>query len=312
MRILLTGPGYTDEALARLRELGHEPLHRAAISRAELLALVPSVDAYVLGGDERLDAEAIAAAERLQLISFVGTGYGDFVDVAAASKRGIRIANTPSIAGPAVAEHTLGLLLGTMRGLFAHNEGAKRGFEPPGATVELRDCRVGIVGLGDVGTRVARILRRGFDAAVAYHSRTRKQALEAELGLEPRDLRRLFADCDAVVLLAPIAPETIHMVGRELLQTARPGLRLVNTAGARLVEPEALRQALLDGRIGAAAFDSYWLEPLPSPGADPFGLLSLPDSRFVVTPHVAAKTTGAWRRMVQRAVDNVSGDQHGT
>ena len=305
MRILLTGSGYSDDAVTKLEVLGYQVLQRAAPTREELFDLLPSLDAYVLGGDERLDGEAIGRSERLKLISFVGTGYGDFVDVAAATKRGIRIANTPSIAGPAVAEHTVGLLLGLQRGLFAHNDGVKRGGTPVGATVELLDSKVGIVGLGDVGTRVARMLRHGFGASVTYHSRTRKPELERELDLEPLELDDLFSSSDSVVLLAPLLPETLHLVGREVLSTAAPGLRLVNTASARLVAPSALRQALDDGIVAMAAFDGYWIEPLPKPEEDPYGLLSYPDARFAVTPHVASKTSGSWERMLRGADENV-------
>ena len=305
-RVLLTGGGYDPADVARLSGLGFEVVHREVISLDELEALIPSVDAYVLGGDERLDAGLLDRAARLRVISFVGTGFGDFIDTEAAARRSIAIRNTPGVASPAVVEHTIGLLLGLARGLFAHNDAVKRGGTPPGSTPELSSLSVGIVGLGDIGGRVARALRGGFGVDVTYASRTRKPALEAELGLRHRELRELFAEVDAVLLLTSVTPETAGFVGEELLGASDRPILLVDTAAARLVDPAALRAALDRGRVRAAAFDGYWIEPLPAVADDPFGLLGYPDGRFVVTPHVAAKTPQTWNRMVAMAVDNLA------
>jgi phosphoglycerate dehydrogenase-like enzyme len=305
-RVLLTGGGYDPAHLARLAGLGFEVVHREEIGPAELAELLPTIDAYVLGGDERLDAELLGRAERLRVISFVGTGFGDFIDAEAAARGNIAIRNTPGVASPAVVEHTMGMLLGLVRGLFAHNDAVKRGGTAPGSTPELSSLTVGIVGLGDIGTRVARTLRLGFGARVCYASPTPKPALEAELGLERLELPELFAGVDAVVLLASTSPATIGLVGEELLAGSDRPILLVNTAGARLVDPVALRAALERGRVTAAAFDGYWIEPLPAVADDPYGLLGFPDARFVVTPHVAAKTPQTWQRMVGLAVDNLA------
>jgi glyoxylate reductase len=305
MRVLLTGPGYAPRHLSRLSAEGYDVLHREAVDLDELRSLLPSLDAYVLAGDERLDADALERAERLRVISFVGTGFGEFVDEEAARRRRIAVTNTPGVAAPAVAEHTIGLLLGLTRRLFAQNEAVKRGRPAGGATTEVGSTTVGIVGLGAVGTRVARILRTAFGSAVVYTSRTRKPELEEELGLRWGDLRTVFAEADAIVLLAPTSPETVGLVGEEALAAAGRRPVLVNTAGAALVDPEALARALDDGRVAAAAFDGYWIEPLPDPTEDPYGLLRRDDAQFYVTPHVAAKTGQSWERMVDRAVDNV-------
>ncbi|HTV19749.1 MAG TPA: D-isomer specific 2-hydroxyacid dehydrogenase family protein [Polyangiaceae bacterium] len=311
MRALLTGAGYSTADIASLTASGYDVICRESVGAAELAALLPTLDAYVLGGDERLDAKAIAQAERLRVISFVGTGYGDFIDVAAARARGIDIRNTPGIASVAVAEHAVGLLLGLVRGLFAHNQAVKNGLATPGATLELGRLEVGVVGLGNIGARVARMLRRGFGCHVRYHSRSRKPELEAELELEHQTLGALAASSDAIILLLPLSPETTNLIGRDFFARCKPGAFLVNCAGARLVDPAALKSALETGVLGAAAFDSYWVEPPPAPGDDTHGLLALPDARFVVTPHVAAKTKGSWDRMLHDAVANILGARNG-
>lgn len=115
----------------------------------------------------------------------------------------------------------------------------------------------------------------------------------------------LFGRADAVLLLLASEPETRGIIAARVFDAIRRPIFLVNTAAADLVDPTALSRALDDGRVAAAAFDGYWEEPLPCPAEDRFGLLRYPDSRFVVTPHVAAKTTTAWPRMVDSAVANL-------
>lgn len=305
-RILLTGDGYTREHFERLQALGFEVIHEVEIDPQRFWELLPTLDAHVLGGSERLDADALARASKLRLVSFVGTGYGAFVDEAAARRRGIAVLNTPSVMAQAVAEHTVGLLIGLARGLFAQNEAVKRATLSQPPALELAGMAIGIVGMGAIGERVAKILTTAFGCKVSYASRSQKPTLEHQLGLEFVSLDELFSSCNAVVLLVPTTPETRNMVDESRLSAARSGLFLVNTASASLVEPGALRKALESGKVAAAAFDGYWTEPLPEPASDPYGLLSLPDKLFVVTPHTAAKTDGTWSRMVAMAVDNVA------
>lgn len=301
--ILLTGDGYTANQWIVLEGLGYTVVHHSKIERDELMHLLPTIDVYVLGGDERLDRAALMHAQRLRLISFVGTGSGTFIDEVAASERGISITNTPEIMASAVAEHTVGLLLGTFRGLFAQNEATKRrGTWHP--TKELSGAAIGIIGMGAIGSRVAFILTRAFLCQVRYASRTRKPDLESNLGITMADIDVLFEESDAVLLLVPLSADTENLVDSSRLARAKPGLILINTASARLVEPYALKDALESERVAAAAFDGYWIEPPPPSAEDPYGLLLLPDRSFVVTPHTAAKT-GTWARMVDWAIKNV-------
>ena len=241
----------------------------------------------------------------MQIVSFVGTDVGAFVDEAAAKAKGVLVVNTPGVMASAVAEHTVGLVVGLARGLFAQNEMVKRSGPLKGPTRELAGMAIGIVGMGAIGTRVARILTTAFGCIVCYTSRTRKPTIETELGMRFLDTDELFATSEAVVLLAATTPETTGIVNGSRLSRARAGLLLVNTASATLVDPAALKRALETGRVASAAFDGYWIEPLPAPSSDPFGLLSLPDHLFVVTPHNAARTVGTWNRMIALAVDNI-------
>lgn len=304
-RVLITGTGFTRSHIARIEAVGYSVSHRTVIEPGELRELLPTVSAYVLGGDERLGADELRRAKQLKLISFVGSGFEAFVDQREAAVRGIAITNTPETATAAVVEHTVGMILGVVRQLFDQNERAKRGGTPLLETSGLSQMPVGIVGMGRIGMPVARILRQGFGCPVVYTNRTRKPAVEAELGLMYASLDDLFRHVQLVVLLVAYSPETNHIVNDGALAAARDGLMLVNTASAHLVDPVALRARLESGKVKAAAFDGYWIEPLPAPADDPFGLLTMSDARFVVTPHTAAKTVGTWSRMIDAAVDNI-------
>jgi glyoxylate reductase len=305
MRVLLTGEGYTDLHFAALRAAGHETVHVPDLAPECVAEALQGIDIHVLGGSERLDATVLAKARALRLISFAGTGIGAFVDVAAAAAQGIALKTTPNTNTDAVAEHTLGLLLGLCRGLFAYNESAKRGAAEIVMIPQLADLTIGILGLGHIGARVAQLLAP-FGPRLLYANRTSRPELEATTGLRQVEISSLFAAVDAVILLLASTDQTRGIVGKAQLSNDKPGTLLINTASADLVDPWALRHAIDAGGVAAAAFDGYWIEPLPAPADDPYGLLALSDARFVVTPHCAAKTPQSWGRMLDGAVANAA------
>jgi glyoxylate reductase len=306
LNLCMTGPGYSEAHFSQLISQGFEVTHYAEpLTKQDLQRITTTFDAYVLGGDERLTADVLSEGCKLQMVSFVGTGYTSFIDEAAAKSRNIVIKNTPAIMAPAVAEHTIGLLLGVQRKLFHQNWEVKNACITPSRTEELSSMRVGIVGLGEIGTRVARILHHAFGSQLIYHSRTRKEQIEKELNLEAVSLDQLFSSADVIILSLPTNSETEYFINESLLSQMKNGVVIINTAGARLIEPIALKKYLDNNKIATAAFDGYYIEPLPNLVDDPFHLLSLPDSKFIVTPHTAAKTAQTWCRMLDKAVDNV-------
>ena len=302
--VLITGEGYTEEHFRNLAAAGFDPIHEVAITPERLRYLLPFIHAYILGGDEKLSADFIRITKLLTTISFVGTGYRDFIDEEAALMKGISILNTPGVGTRAVAEHTIGLALGLARGLFAQNAAVKHSGASQHNTRELGEMLIGILGMGALGHHVATILKSAFGCTLYYASRTRKPEVEAELEIMFLDIDGLFTTCDLIILLASTTTKDA-LVTEARLSMARPGLLLVNTANPQLVAPLALARAIDTGQVAAAAFDGYWIEPIPAPSFDPYGLLKLSDRQFVVTPHTAAKTRGTWGRMVTLAVDNI-------
>lgn len=306
LKICITGNGYDERHLAALSNVGFAVTHKTEhLTPSILQALLPEFDAYVLGGDERLGEPEMSCAKKLRLISFVGTGYTSFIDEQMAKKFNIAISNTPAVMAPAVAEHAIGLLIGVQRQLFKQNWEVKNSCSAPVSTRELSSLTVGIVGLGEIGTRIASILRHAFGSKLIYTSRTRKEAVEANLEIEQVSIETLFSSADVIMLALPTNAETEYFIDETLLSKTKPGVSIINVAGARLIEPHALKKHLESNQAATVAFDGYYIEPPPAVANDPFGLLSLPDNKFIITPHTAAKTGQTWTRMVDMAIENV-------
>jgi len=305
--VLVTGSDIDESYLSRLRDAGFE-VHNPTqdLTEDELIEELRGKHAYLLGGLERATAGALESADELELVAFLGVGYESFVATDVATRRGIAVTNTPGAMVTSVAEMTIGLMLSLTRKITWMNGRLKQGLEAsPGKSSDLRGRTAGIVGLGAIGAQVARILTTAFGMNVIYFSRTPKPQLESDLGISYAPLDELLRSADVISLHVPTTAETTPLIGDKELVRMKETAILVNTARAEVVEPGALRKALESRSIAGAAYDGYYIEPLPSPKDDPHGLLSLADDVFIVTPHVASLTHGSWNGMSELAVESI-------
>ncbi|HEY2717976.1 MAG TPA: D-glycerate dehydrogenase [Solirubrobacterales bacterium] len=274
----------------------------APLPRAELLAHVAGAAAIVCFLYDRVDAELLdAAGPELQVVANVAVGY-DNVDLEAAAARGVAVANTPGVLDDATADLTLALLLAAARRL-GEGERLIRAGRPWAWGLEFmlgRDLagkRLGIVGLGAIGGRVAR-RARAFGIEVAYANRSPADPeLVAELGAERLELEPLLATSDFVSLHAPLTPETRGLISAERLALMKPEAILVNTARGPVVDEAALAAALRERRIAAAALDVYEHEPQVHPE-----LLGL--ENVVLLPHLGSATVETREAMATLAARN--------
>jgi phosphoglycerate dehydrogenase-like enzyme len=286
--------------LARLAPYGTVELHTTrAADRAELFGRIATAEVLInVRAYTALDDEALAAAPRLKLVSILGTGT-DNVDLGAARRRGITVTNTPGVGAPSVAELTFGLILAVTRAIPVSDVRVRAGTWQHVEGPELEGKTLGLLGLGAIGERVAR-LGRGFGMRVIAWSFAHDAARAERLGVELVERDDVFRGADVVSVHLRNTPEVRGLVGARELALMQPGAYLINTARGALVDQEALAEALRAGRLAGAGLDVYLEEPLP-PERNPFRDLS----NVVLTPHLGAVTREANARSRAMPVDNI-------
>jgi D-3-phosphoglycerate dehydrogenase len=255
---------------------------------SDLAEIIPGFDAIVIRSATTLDAQLIEKAERLKVIGRAGVGI-DNVDVDAATRRGIVVANAPDATAVSAAEHAVALMLALSRNLPQAHAALKEGRWERSrfAGIELAGKTLGVLGLGRIGREVARRALALGMRVVAYDPFVAPERFR-ELGVEPAALDDVYAAADVITLHLPLTEETRGLIGREALTRMRDGVRIVNAARGELVDEEALLEGLRSGKVAGAALDVFATEPYSGP------LLEL--DQVVVTPHLAGSTTEAQDR----------------
>jgi D-3-phosphoglycerate dehydrogenase len=260
------------------------------MSDEELAEAIGAYDAILIRSATKLTPELIERAANLKVIGRAGTGV-DNVDIPAATRRGIVVANAPESNSVAAAEHTLALALALFRNVpQAHGalvDGRWDRAKYKGA--ELYGKTIGIVGFGRIGQLVAR-RAQAFDMEVVAFDKFVSAERFRELGVEGvGELDELLGRADVVTVHVPKTPETIGLIGAEAIAAMKEGVRIVNCARGELVDLDALLAGLESGRIGGAALDVFPAEPFTE-----HAIFARPD--VVVTPHLGASTAEAQDR----------------
>ena len=313
MKILVFGPkarydaylpGFAPSLGAELVfcPLGSSPRQAAADNPdAEILFDDPVID---------VDREIIGLLPNLKLIQSEGVAFNR-IDLEAARERGIYVCNNKGCNADSVAEHTVMLMLMALRhGITGHNAvKAGRQMEMKervmaSSSPELGEQAVGQVGFGDIAQAAARRLKP-FGCKLYYYTLHRRPPqVEADFGVTYLPLEELFASCDILSLHCAVNDQTRNMVDAGLLSHVKPGAILVNTARGDLLDNQAVRKALLEGRLGGIAMDT--LAPEPTPADHP--LVDLPPEiadRAVYSPHLGGNTGGSFRRAHRNMWENV-------
>jgi len=305
-KVVCTSYLFPDE-VERLEAAGHGVSifeGEGPIPRDRLASELTDAEALICQLVDRIDAELLDAAPRLRIAANVAVGYEN-VDVAAARQRDIVVTNTPDVLTEATADLTFALLLGTARRIAEADATVRRGEFPAwGLEQELTGVDVfgktlGIIGMGRIGSAVARRGRLGFGMRVLYHNRMRRRAAEEELGAEFVPLDRLLAESDFVCVHVPLTDETRHWIGADELARMKPTAILINVARGPVVDEAALVCALEAGEIAGAGLDVYEREPEVHRG-----LLDLHE-HVVLAPHLGSATRETRHAMAKLAVDNV-------
>jgi len=288
IRVLVCDPIHED-GVAMLKQAGFKVDVNPTISVQELKEAISNYDALVVRSRTKVTKEIIEAGRHLKAVGRAGAGL-DNIDVEAAEKEGIMVLNTPEAPAQAVAELTIGLMLSLARSIPFADHTMKEGkwIKKELEGWQLKDKTLGVIGLGNVGEKVAKIAKAlGMRILITKRTPPPPELLK-ELEAEFIPLKELLQRSDIVTIHVPLTPQTHHMISAKEIQTMKDGAYLINTSRGAIVDEKALSDALQSGKLGGAALDVYEIEPPTD-----FSLIRLPN--VVATPHIGAQTIESQR-----------------
>jgi D-3-phosphoglycerate dehydrogenase len=284
MKVLIADPVW-EEGVDILRSYAEVDI-RPDLKPAELISIIGDYEALVVRSQTQVSADVIEAGKKLQVIGRAGVGV-DNIDVEEATRRGIVVVSAPTSNTTSTAEHTIALVLALARHIPQANTVLKSGAWRRNDFVgtEVRNKTIGIIGLGNVGSEVARRARGLEMKAITYdpfisadHARN--------LQVEMVPLKQLLRESDFVTLHVPLTAATKGIIGAKELAQVKPTVRIINTARGGLIDETALVKAIREKRVAGAAFDVFSTEPLTSS-------ILFEEDNIIVTPHLGASTTEA-------------------
>ena len=300
-KVLLTAPRAVASLGRYERELGAAECQVVAASVVEkltaddLIPLVGDVHAIICGDDE-ITSRVLDAAPRLRVISKWGTGI-DSIDVEEARRRGILVRNSPGAFSEPVADTVMGYVLMFARKLDAMSSDTKAGLWRRAELRALRECTLGIVGLGNSGRAVAK-RAMAFGMRVISHTLHEPETAAPE-GVQLVSLTELLHDSDFVTLHADLRPESRGLIDETRLRSMKPSAVLINTARGALIDERALETALRERWIAGAALDVFTNEPLPANSA----LRNF--ANVYLAPHNANASAWAAERVHANSIEHV-------
>ncbi len=253
----------------------------------ELVQIIGEYDALMIRSGTRVTEEIITAGTNLKIIGRAGVGV-DNVDVTAATRQGIVVVNSPQGNTIAAAEHALAMMLSLSRYIPDANASVKSGNWDRKSYVgaEIYKKTIGVVGLGKIGSHVAKVAKAMGMKLLAYDPFLSNERAE-QLGCQLVDLDLLLQQSDYITLHIPKTPESTHLINAERLAKMKPNARIINCARGGIVDESALADALKSGQIAGAALDVFESEPLAESPLKSLG------KEMILTPHLGASTTEA-------------------
>lgn len=268
----------------------------------QFLAALADADG-VIGSGVNIKGEKLANARKLKAISTISVGYDNF-DVSELTERNIRLMHTPGVLTDTTADLIFTLLLTTARRIvevsdFIHQGKWQKSIGRDLFGVDVHHKTIGIIGMGNIGAAVAKRAFCGFDMRVLYTSRQHKPEVEQKYQAVWCELDQLLTEADFVCITLPLTPETENLLTKEKLALMKPTSILINGGRGKIVDEQALIEALKNKHILAAGLDVFVQEPLPADSE----LLSLPNA--VLVPHIGSATVETRYKMAELAVDNL-------
>ncbi len=296
LKVLVTDP--VDEAFLE-KVKPHVNVEVALkLPEEELLKKVEDVDVLVVRSRTKVTRRVIEAAKKLKAVIRAGVGV-DNIDMEAAKERGLTVVNTPREPAESVAELTIAFALCLARKIPSLDRSMKEGLWLKGEMgMELKGKTMGLLGLGAIGSTVAR-LARAFGMRVMAYDPYVSEEKARELGVELVSFQELLSSSDFLSVHVPLTPETKGMIGRNEIASMKDRAFIINTSRGGIVDEEALYEAIKGGKLAGAALDVYVKEPPPPDHP----LLKL--DNVVCTPHVGGSTSDAQLRIALTMADDL-------
>lgn len=272
-----------------------------SVSQEELESKAHLADYILASGNLKINQKVLEEAENLRMVQRAGVGL-DSLDLPALKEHGIPAYVNRGVNSDSVAEHTIMFILAALRRLPVISSNTKKGIwkkqEQGVTTRELATQTVGIIGGGNIGRIVAKILN-GFGCRILYYDVYRLQEEEQGLHMEYSDLDGLFRNADIITLHCPMTNETRGFICAENIAKMKDGVILVNTSRGKLINEQDLLNALNSGKVGFAGLDVYCEEPLQN-------LALVQHDHVMCTPHIAGNTYDSFYRMIECAMRNIA------
>lgn len=300
MKVLVSDK-LSDKGMQILRAGGLDVDVETKLSPEALLSAIKNYDGLVVRSSTRVTAQVIGAADELKVIGRAGSGL-DNIDVAAATRRGIVVMNTPGGNTVTTAEHTMALVFSLARSIPQAWSSLKTGKweKSKFMGIELYNKTMGIIGVGQIGSYLAR-LARGAQMRVIGYDPFLSQEGAGKIGIELMTLEELYRQADIITIHTPLTPETQFMINAESIKKMKDGVRIINCARGGIVNEQHLYEAMVSGKVAGAAMDVFEKEPT----APDNPLLTL--NHFIGTPHIGAATTEAQEQVATAIADQIVG-----
>ena len=284
MKVLIADP-ISNEGIDILRNYAQVDV-KTGLKPEEILSTIGDYDALVVRSQTQVSAEIIQAGKKLQVIARAGVGI-DNIDVDEATRRGTLVVNAPTANTISAAEHTIALMLALARNIPQANAVLKSGVwqRADFMGTEVRGKTLGIIGLGRVGSEVAR-RARGLEMKVIANDPYISVDYARNLQVELVSLKQLLKESDFITLHLTLTPSTKGLIGAKELALVKPTVRIINCARGGLIDEEALARAVKEKRVAGAAIDVFSTEPATKS-------ILFEEANIIVTPHLGASTTEA-------------------
>lgn len=296
---VLVSDSISSKGVEILKKAGLEVDVKTGLKPEELKSIIGQYDALIIRSATKVTADIIEAADKLKVIGRAGTGV-DNVDKVSATKKGIVVMNTPGGNTVTTAEHTIAMLFSLARRIPQATASMKAGKweKKKFMGIELYNKTIGIIGLGRIGSEVAKRVQCMGMNVLAYDPFLSEERAE-ELGIVKTDLDRIFAESDFITIHTPLTSETKYLINKNTISKMKDGVYIINCARGGIINEKDLLEAIRSGKVAGAALDVLEKEP-PDEGYE-----LIADERVICTPHIGASTLEAQENVAVAIAEQV-------